>query len=180
MGKILITGNPSSGTTFTVGLLTLLGYDTGYSELEVRDNFAGLEIMAGDRSKRKYRRMKWNEKGIDISPKVIKHPFNLEEAPRLIKWADQLGWKVDRVILLFRAIDEILEKRPRFNVERHDRQLSQFLLEAAKCEWPVNLLAYPRIILDVDYCYRAFKPLTDDFDFDKFKKIWIKYNKQER
>ncbi len=178
MSKTLITGNPSSGTTFTVGLLTRLGYDTGFTEEEIEGNYAGLEIMAGRKEKRQYRRAQWKE-GNDISPHVIKHPFDrYEPVPKLLTWVDQLGWEVERVILLVRNNEDIEQNRKGFNPAPHDRQLAVLLLEAAEREWPVQLLAFPRAALDAEYCWRGLQPLTIE-DFKEFREIHSRHVKEK-
>ena len=174
MGKILITGNPSSGTTFTVGLLTRLDLDTGYTKEEVEENYNGLEIMAGRKEKRRHRRNMWNEHGIDISPQVIKHPFGMEPYPNLLKWRNQLNWDVERVILLVRDTDVIKHHRT-FDEAHHNKLLGIFLLEAAEHEWPLHILAFPHAARDMRYCWRVLQPLSGDFD--KFKIAWEQHVK---
>ena len=174
--KTLITGNPSSGTTFTVALLTRLGLDTGYTGADIEGNYAGLEIMAGSKQKRRDRRRSWDQ-GVDVTPEVIKHPFDQKENyPKLLTWADQFNWEVGRVILLMRSVDQI--HRSNYSIERHDRQLSLFLLVAAEREWPVNLLAFPKAALDVEYCYRALQPLSGAYE--QFKQVWLEHAEPER
>ncbi len=177
MGKILIVGNPSSGTTFMVGLLTRLGLDTGYTEEEIEGSYRGLEIMSGRKSKRRERRRMWREEGIDISPQVIKYPFSKEEVPHVLVWKEQLGWEVERAIIMIRDIDVVIQHRKNharaFNVSHHDTQLRLLLHEATVNEWELHFIDFPRAAQDVEYCWKVLQPLSGEFE--QFKAAWERH-----
>jgi hypothetical protein len=179
--KIIVTGFCSSGTTFAVGLLGLLGHDTGYSEEVILDHYRGhsLEVMEGDHDKYKRRaqRVTWRRERVDLSPKVIKQPITYHGT--LINHIVQYEWELEHVFLMVRSAEGITAGRERRAASSGYDQNQQYpylwnLLELlAERATQIHTVHFPLVVEDVEYAHRAFAPLSGDFD--KFEVVWRKW-----
>ena len=156
MDRIAITGTGRSGTTFLMRLLSLLSFDTGYSQEEILNNVhvsstanAGLE--------------KFTIK--NPMPKIVKDP-------RFIKRLNFNTYEVKEVILVVRDYTESAKSRYRikqkssmrkppgglWDAESVDEQIqvyynyiANFIKYAAEEEIKLHLISFEKMISDREY-----------------------------
>jgi len=161
-GHILISGTGRAGTTLLVKYCTMLGFDTGFSEDEVRNTNIGLERVATE----------------EPLPYVIKSP----------RYADLIGSCLDRgalaikyCIIPVRRLFDAAESRRRIRRERpgdplgtttvinpNDQEAAlalQFyaLVEALTAHSvPIYFLNFPSFAESADTLYSGLKPVLDE------------------
>lgn len=139
--KLLVTGPPSSGTTFMTNLLHHCGFDSGFSEGHfitdepLVSRGKGLEFLTGD-TRKEFRRKR--EQGEDISPYLIKKPIvpiheNQESNSPLLPGASTIldrirdyGWIIDQVVITIRQFDDFYEAACRHDLVTRDRVRLKF------------------------------------------------------
>jgi hypothetical protein len=179
-GKILVTGNPCSGTTFMIGLLHRLGHDCGFSDEEVDATTKGLEwIQNKSNDDRRRLRKIWRENREDPTPPAIKMPFNQtqRDTHQTVEFIESYGWELDAVIVMMRPLDKIKERWPKAKLPHMCRQLTLFMTAAAEKEWPIILASFPEVVDDAEYCHRVLGDLAPPFE--EFYPIWEKHCRPE-
>lgn len=176
MGHIIITGTGRAGTTFLVQLYTILGFDTGFSNIKesYHNNCnAGMEI---------------NPFRISNLPHIIKNPVLCDRLDEFI----EKGNKVDRVIIPIRNIDDAVKSRIKVqsnyvnNVKgglwcanNYDEQKAVLLEKFYKLMFSINkynikhtFILFPKMINDPNYLYK--KLFNKIIRIDTFKKNFYK------
>jgi hypothetical protein len=189
--KILVTGPNASGTSFVALLLARLGHDSGFddkyfAETVEGEKGKGVEFLTYRPTLRKHRRH-WNQKRMDISPRLIKKPINPRwedqenlENPRIsnvITFVDRFGWEVDHIILTIRDLDSWKkasvrhdtlhrpEVRPKFQDKHNPEQWMGYgwtktYTQILERGYPHSVLLFPKCIDNAEYCFEALKPVV--------------------
>ena len=185
--KILIAGPTGTGTTFLLGLLHQLGFDTGFSDDVVTNVITGrgkgLEYIRGNPTRKPWLAAK--EEGKDISPLVIKHPIQdygddggTGVIGDVLDVVDENGWGVKHLFVTVRNLTSVVESVERrmkvgdmvmFKVRGDEAKRQRELLSAegfynmacklATREHPYTLIEFPKSVDDPEYCYNRLKPL---------------------
>jgi hypothetical protein len=199
--KILIAGPTGTGTTFLIGLLHRLGFDTGFSDEEVTavvmGRGKGLEYTRGGATMRPWRAAK--RRGKDISPEVIKQPIQdhgddggTKVIGDVLDTVEENGWIVQHLFATVRnltAVVDSIERRMKtgdqvmFTVRGAKDKRRRELLAAegfyklacklAVREHPYTLIEFPTSAEDPEYCFRKLNPILNPLllSFEDFKKI---------
>jgi hypothetical protein len=170
---IIITGTGRAGTTLLVQLLTVLGLDTGFSDVtaDVDPN-----CNAG---------MEWDLRNPN-APYIVKSPWMCDYLDDLL---DQGEVTIDHAIIPVRDLYQAAESRR--EVTRRNaavdapgglwhtnspdeqemillEQLYKIIHTIAKRDIPLTLLHFPRLINDPEYLFRKLKFLFETIDYSLF------------
>lgn len=161
--KILITGTGRAGTTFLMELLTNLGIDTGFNIEDCHDSRYVSPYCHGGM-----------EKKVTDNGYVIKSPSFCTEIPKLMTQCI-----IDHVFIPVRDMETAAnsrtvrgnrwggllatsepEKQKTVLLEIFGKLVSDLVLN----DIPHSFLIFPRLALDVDYCFNALKPLFNKIE----------------
>jgi hypothetical protein len=149
---ILVTGPPSSGTTFWIGLLGLCGIDIGFTESDIKLNERGLE--------------QWN-----ANVAAIKRPaYQARKVAEIAETAEKFGIEFEFVFLCHRDTIENSARSSRdyFANQRgkpypSEEEVVKDSLEffatmvnhCTKKGIPFTMVEFPRTATDPDYAYET-------------------------
>jgi len=188
--KLIITGLPRTGTTFMMAVLTELGLNTFYTTEKSRNamanNYGAMEYL------RDYRRRhnRGLRQGVDASPRIIKHPSS-QIIDRILPRARKYGWEIDHVLISYRAFEPLIksaikrwqEKRQVITGEKIEREkdkvevlfpftLGSIVEDVLTHHYSYSFIEFPKLIEDVEYCYRAMDPIIDaGIHFKQFAEV---------
>jgi len=198
-GKILIAGPTGTGTTFLLGLLHRLGFDTGFDDETVTKVVTGrgkgLEYTRGKATRKPW--LAARDQGKDISPQVIKQPIQdygddggTGVTGDVLDTVNENGWVVQHLLLTVRNLTSVVESVERrmktgdmvmFKVKGDEAKRQRELLAAegfyklacklAAHEYPYTLIEFPRSVEDPEYCFRKLKPVLNSIAYPDFMEI---------
>jgi len=187
--KILISGPTGTGTTFIIGLLHRLGFDTGFDDeivtKVITDRGKGLEYIRGGVTRKPWLAAK--KQGRDISPEVIKQPIQdygddggTGIIGDVLDTVDENEWFVHHVLVTIRSLTSVVESIERrmktgdkvmFKVRGDEAKRQRELLAAegfyklacklAVREHPYTLIEFPKSVEDPKYCFRKLRPILN-------------------
>lgn len=187
--KILIAGPTGTGTTFLLGLLHNLGFDTGYDDATVTHVVSGrgkgLEYTRANPTRKPW--LAAREKGKDISPLVIKQPIQdygddggTGVIGDVLDTVDENGWIVEHLFVTVRSLTSIVESVERrtktgdmvmFKVKGDDAKRQRELLSAEgfyklMCKISVRditytLIEFPKSVDDPEYCFKKLRSVLN-------------------
>ena len=185
--KIIITGTGRTGTTFLVQLLTYLGLDTGFKDIdegmyEICD--AGMEYTLVDPS----------------SPYIVKNPWLCDELDDIMRTGEVV---IDHAFIPIRNLKDAAAsrihvsekakkkkllskmkgifknegvpgglwhtKKPSEQTSILAQQLYKLIYTITLFEIPHTFLDFPRIIKDPNYLYAKLSPVLGVIDYKEFK-----------
>lgn len=199
--KILIAGPTGTGTTFLLGLLHNLGFNTGFDDETVAKILSGrgkgLEFTRGNPTRKPW--LTALQKGLDISPHVIKQPIQdygddggTGVICDIIDTIEECDWQVQHIFLTVRKLTSIVESVERrmktgdmvmFKVKGNEAKRQRELLAAegfykmmcklAVREYPFTLVEFPSTVDNPNYCYEKLSAVLDPASHSKefFKTI---------
>ena len=172
MSHIIITGTGRTGTTFLVQLYTILGFDTGFSD--IKENYhkncnAGMEI---------------NPFGTKNLPHIIKYPGLCDRLGDFL----EKGNKIEEVIVPIRKIDDVVRSRIKVqgnsiesvkgglwetNIPNKQKEilLNKFyslIYSITEYELNCTFIRFPEMINNPKYLY--IKLFRKHMKYDNFKK----------
>jgi len=186
--KILIAGPTGTGTTFLLGLMHRLGFDTGFEDAHVTDVVSnrgkGLEYVRNNRWRKPWLAAK--DEGRDISPYVIKQPTQDHGDDGgtgilcdVLDVVDENGWNVEHLFLTVRKLtsvvgsvarraktgDSVMHK-VRGNELRERELLAaegfyKLVCKLAVRDHPYTLIEFPASVDDPEYCFRKLRPVLN-------------------
>jgi len=192
----LIAGPTGTGTTFLLGLLHRLGFETGFDDETVTEVISnrgkGLEYIRGNPTRKPWLAKKGQ--GKDISPQVIKQPIQdygddggtglIGDVLDIVKEND---WIVHHLFITIRNLTSIVESVERrintsdmvmFKVKGDEAKRQRELLAAegfyklacklAIHEHPYTLIEFPSSVRDPRYCFTKLSPVLGGMSFDRF------------
>ncbi len=192
-GKILITGPTGTGTTFLLGLLHRLGFDTGFDDETVTKVITGrgkgLEYIRGNPTRKLWLAAK--ERGRDISPAVLKQPIQdygddggTGVTSDILDTVDENNWIVRHLFVTVRNLTSVVESIERrmktgdmvmFKVRGDEAKRQRELLAAegfyklacklAVREHPYTLIEFPKSVEDPEYCFRKLRSILNPILF---------------
>ena len=188
--KILIAGPTGTGTTFLLGLMHHMGFDTGYDN-ETVDKIVsgrgkGLEYVRANPTRKPW--LDSREQGLDISPHVIKQPIQdygddggTGEICDAVDIAAENGWDIQHMFLTVRSLTSVVESVERrmqtgdmvlFKIKGDGAKRQRELLAAegfyklmckvAAGEIPHTVIEFPKTVDDPSYCGRQLMPVLRD------------------
>jgi len=187
--KILIAGPTGTGTTFLIGLLHRLGFDTGFDDEQVTKVLTGrgkgLEYTRNNKWRKPW--LAARETGQDISPHVIKQPIQdygddggTGVICDVLDIADENEWTVQHLFVTVRQLSSVVESVQRrmktgdsvmFKVSGDEALRQRELLAAegfykmscklATREHPYTLIKFPESVDDPEYCFRKLRPILN-------------------
>jgi len=187
--KILIAGPTGTGTTFLIGLLHRLGFDTGFDDdlvtKIVSGRGKGLEYIRGKSTRNPWLNEK--KKNRDISPQVIKQPIQDHGDDGgtgiicdILDIVDENDWTVRHLFVTVRNLTSVVESIARraktgdyvmYKVKGDEAKRQRELLAAegfyklacklAVREHPYTLIEFPKSVEDTEYCFRKLKPVLN-------------------
>lgn len=196
--KILIAGPTGTGTTFLIGLLHRLGFETGFGDAEVNEVLSGrgkgLEYTRSARTRKPWLASLKN--GVDISPQTIKQPIQdygddggTGIIGDVLDTIDECGWEVQHLFITVRKLSSIVDSIERrmktgdmvtCKVSGDDDKRQRELLAAegfykmfcklAVREHPFTLVEFPRSVEDPEYCFARLQPVLN-VGFEEFKPV---------
>jgi hypothetical protein len=174
---IIISGTGRAGTTFLIQLLTCLGFDTGFANVE---GAIDPNCNAG---------MEWDLRQQD-APYIVKSPWLCDYLDALIEGT---GIVIDNAIIPVRDLFAAAESRrhvvQRSNIDLPPSQIpgglwhtdraeeqeailaSQFyklIYTLVKREIPITFVHFPRLVHDPEYLYDNLGFLLNQVPFDRF------------
>ena len=187
--KILISGPTGTGTTFLIGLLHRLEFDTGFDDEQVTKVMTGrgkgLEYTRNNVWRKPWLAAK--ETGQDISPHVIKHPIQdygddggTGVVCDVLDIVDENEWIVQHLFVTVRQLSSVVESVQRrmktgdpviFKVKGDETKRQRELLAAegfykmacklSISEHPFTLIEFPKSVDDPEYCLRKLDPVLN-------------------
>jgi len=180
---VIISGTGRTGTSFLVNLLTRLGLDTGFNNV----NGYHINCRAGFEKE-------FKEKNL---PYIIKNPYFCDYAEDIIRDKSMI---IDHVYIPMRDIDAAVASRQfvvdssqdthghlppskipggLWGTDKKNEQknilLNHFyklLLALSKESIPVTILNYPKLVKDVKYLYSKLQFLVKEIEYRKFKTVF--------
>jgi hypothetical protein len=174
---IIISGTGRAGTTFLIQLLTCLGFDTGFADIEAAIDpncNAGMELDL-------------RQPG---APYIVKSPWLCDYLDALLEQTDIV---IDHAVIPVRDLFAAAESRrnvvQRSNTDQRpsripgglwhtDRaeeqeailavQFHKIIYTLVKREVPVTFLYFPRLVQDAEYLYEKLGFLLNQIPFNRF------------
>lgn len=149
MNHIIITGTGRSGTTLLMRILTLAGYDTGFTEEQVMSAhrvLGGLEC-------RKKNPAKW--------PKYVKSPYFCDTLRQYLRG----GARIERVVVPIRELARVRRSREKRGIKwggripsanELSRKMYELLHACAEYDVPIVFLPFPQWLDSWVYVANAF------------------------
>ena len=178
--KILISGTGRCGTTFLITLFTFLGFDTGFTKQNYKQNINS-ESNAGMETK------------LNTPHYIIKNPKFIEE--NYLNYILNNNIPVKYFVIPIRKYSESAESRTKLSgtsgglwnatdkssqEQFYDKLMSTFLFYATKHDFNTIFIDFHRMIVNKKYLYNKLLPILNEksISLETFSKEYDECSKQ--
>ena len=163
---VIITGTGRAGTTFLMQLLTVLGFDTGFTEKDFKTLIHPVSLGGLEYDIRRYGR----------KPYIIKNPWICDYIDEVLSRDDIV---IDHAFIPIRNLHDAAESRRRISkqgiieggmwaCDSQEKGIQEnilvkkfyhLILRLSEKNVPITFIHFPKLITDSDYLYQALFPL---------------------